>query len=472
MIGEVVADRYELEELVGRGGMSSVFRAHDRLLERNVALKILHEQYLQDDDYVDRFRREARAAAQLSHPNIVTVIDRGEQNGRQFIVFEYVEGENLKQVIDRTGPLPVRDALVVALQMGRALAFAHEHGLVHRDVKPQNVLLNGDGRAKVTDFGIARSLDVEGVTQSGTVVGTSDYIAPEQAQGEHADAKSDVYSFGCVLYELLTGEVPFPGDNFVAVAMRHINDPPPNVLNRRHDVPARVAASVARAMAKEPEDRFASMDELVAELEACMREIVGEDRAETMVIGPRPPSPGRRRVVWPIAVVVAAVVVIGAAVAAALVLGGDEEAKSEAPAAPGTVRLTGVTAHDPEGDGREHDAEAPRATDRDPSTYWTTEFYRSFQKTGVGLVLRASRRVALRDLTLRTDTPGFKAEIRAGESDTGPFRTVSPARVIDRRELFRIDARPAGYYVIWILDPGPGGRARVNEVAARARAES
>jgi serine/threonine protein kinase len=472
VIGEVVAERYELEELIGRGGMSSVFRAHDRLLERNVALKILHEQYLQDDDYVDRFRREARAAAQLSHPNIVTVIDRGEQNGRQFIVFEYVEGENLKQLIDRTGPLPVRGALVVALQMARALAFAHEHGLVHRDVKPQNVLLNGDGRAKVTDFGIARSLDVEGVTQSGTVVGTSDYIAPEQAQGEHADVQSDVYSFGCVLYELLTGEVPFPGDNFVAVAMRHINEPPPDVLTRRRDVPARVAATVERAMAKDPRDRFASMDELVAELEASVREVVEDGAAETMTIRPRPPSRRRRRVVWAIGVVAASLAVVGAALVAALVVGGEDEAKSERPTSPGPVRLIGVTAHDPEGDGREHDADAPRATDRDPSTYWTTEFYRSFQKSGVGLVLKAPRRVALRDLTLTTDTPGFKAEIRAGESETGPFRTVSPARVIDGRELFRIDARPAAYYVIWILDPGTAGRARVNEVAARGRPES
>src|ERR687886_1883226 len=161
LVGEVIAGRYELEELVGTGGMSSVYRARDRLLERDVALKILHDQYSRDESYVERFRREARAVAQLSHPNIVTVIDRGEEGGRQFIVFEYVDGENLKELVDRTGPLPVRRAVELALQIARGLAFAHEHGLVHRDVKPQNVLLNGDGRAKVTDFGIARSLDVE-----------------------------------------------------------------------------------------------------------------------------------------------------------------------------------------------------------------------------------------------------------------------------------------------------------------------
>ena len=199
MVGELIADRYELEELVGSGGMSSVYRAHDRLLERSVALKILHEQYNRDSDYVERFRREARSVAQLTHPNIVTVIDRGEQDGRQFIVFEYVDGENLKELVDREGPLPVAEVIELGLQVARGLAFAHEQGLVHRDVKPQNVLLDGDGRAKVTDFGIARSLDVDGMTVTGTIMGTSNYIAPEQASGQPVDDQTDVYSLGCVL---------------------------------------------------------------------------------------------------------------------------------------------------------------------------------------------------------------------------------------------------------------------------------
>src|SRR5437667_8916408 len=164
--------------------MSSVYKARDTLLERNVALKILHEQYMSDDEFVERFKREARAVAQLSHPNIVAVIDRGEDEGRQYIVFEYIDGENLKELVVRKGRLSVRDALELALQTARGLAFAHQHGLVHRDVKPQNVLLNGDGQAKVTDFGIARPLDVDGVTQTGPVMGTSNYIAPEQASGQ------------------------------------------------------------------------------------------------------------------------------------------------------------------------------------------------------------------------------------------------------------------------------------------------
>src|SRR5918998_2838747 len=212
--------------------MSTVYRAFDTLLERNVALKILHERYGEDEDYIARFRREARAAARLSHPNIVTVIDRGEQGGKEFIVFELIEGENLKELVERAGPLPVRRALELGLEVGRALAFAHAQGLVHRDVKPQNVLLNGDGRAKVTDFGIARSLDAVGHTTTGTVLGTSHYIAPEQARGERVDVQTDVYSFGVVLFELLAGEVPYDGESFLAVAMRHVNDPVPSLLDR------------------------------------------------------------------------------------------------------------------------------------------------------------------------------------------------------------------------------------------------
>src|SRR5437773_266308 len=188
--------------------MSSVYKARDSLLERHVALKILHEQYSADDDFVERFKREARSVAQLQHPNIVTVIDRGEEEGRQFIVFEYIDGENLKEHVVRKGRLDVREALEISLEVARGLAFAHDQGLVHRDVKPQNILLNGDGRAKVTDFGIARSVDVEhSVTQTGTVLGTSTYIAPEQASGQPVDAQTDVDAPGVVLYEVLTDEL-------------------------------------------------------------------------------------------------------------------------------------------------------------------------------------------------------------------------------------------------------------------------
>src|SRR5436305_9012664 len=284
MNGELVANRYELQEVVGTGGMATVYRAVDTLLERNVALKILHPHYGDDAEYVERFRREARSVAQLSHRNIVTVIDRGQDDDQQYIVFEYVDGESLKELVDRTGPLPCRRAIELALQVAHALAFAHQHGLVHRDVKPQNVLITQDGDAKVTDFGIARSMDVEhGVTQTGTVLGTSNYLSPEQARGQTVTRATDVYSLGVVLYELLTGEVPFPGENFVAVAMKHLNEPPPSLLEKRHDVPMRLVAAVERALAKDPLQRFQTMDAFGAELRACRAELGSPDADRTFI---------------------------------------------------------------------------------------------------------------------------------------------------------------------------------------------
>jgi serine/threonine-protein kinase len=475
MVGEVLAERYELEELVGTGGMSSVFRAHDRLLDRKVALKILHQQYSDDDQYVERFRREARAVAALSHPNIVTVIDRGDHEGRQFIVFEYVEGDNLKRMIERRGPAPVANALELAMQIARGLSFAHQQGLVHRDVKPQNVLMNGDGRAKVTDFGIARSLDVQhGMTQTGTVLGTSDYIAPEQAQGQRVDEHTDVYSLGVVLYELLTTEVPFPGENFVAVAMRHINEPPPPVREKRPDVPPRVDAAIQKAMAKRPEDRFATMADFCHELEACLAEL-GEAGTQ---VAPALAGPRRRRrrhiSPWP---VLAALVVLAAAgaIAAYLVLrdpGSAPSAKAGAGAGGAPVHLKAVGAYDPYGDNHEHDDRAPLATDNDPDTYWETEHYHStpsLNKQGVGLVLDAGRPVQLHQLGFSTSTPGLTAAIRAGDSRTGPFSTVVGASqtATDGRATYRIQDGEHRYYVIWITRLGDGYEtARINDVRA------
>ncbi|HMJ00586.1 MAG TPA: protein kinase [Gaiellaceae bacterium] len=476
MVGELIAGRYELEKLVGSGGMSNVFRAHDRLLERTVALKILHEQYTRDEDYVERFRREARAVAQLTHPNIVTVIDRGEQEGRQFIVFEYIDGENLKELSNR-GPLEVREAIRLTLQVARALAFAHERGLVHRDVKPQNVLLNEDGQAKVTDFGIARSLDVHGVTQTGTVLGTSDYIAPEQARGQKVDPKTDIYSLGVVLYELLSGEVPFSGDNFVAVAMRHVNEPAPSVLDTRPDCPMRLAVAIQRAMSKDPEERFPSMGDFAVELEACLAEIDGRgDEGATMIV-PAPRRPRRERsherpaVVMPL--VLAALVVALLAAGAFLLFhtGGGKSVLQRDGAAPSKpVTLHGVTAYDPFGNnGQEHDNEAAKATDGNPSSGWTTEHYREFTKAGVGLVLSAPRAVALSRLTV-VAVPGFEAKIQASNLSNSGFVDVSGDwQTVVARTSFKIDThgKDYRYYMVWLRLPSSGGQAEIDEVTAR-----
>jgi eukaryotic-like serine/threonine-protein kinase len=481
MVGTLIAGRYELEELVGTGGMSSVYRARDRLLERHVALKVLHEQFTADDDYVERFRREARAVAQLSHPNIVTVIDRGEQDGRQFIVFEYVDGENLKEVVAREGPLSEREAVRLGVQVARALGFAHEQGLIHRDVKPQNVLLNGDGQAKVTDFGIARSVDVHGgLTQTGTVMGTSDYISPEQARGSHVDAQSDVYSLGAVLYELLTGEVPFAGDNFVAVAMRHINEPPPSVRAKRPELSPRLDAAIRRALAKDPGDRFDSMDELCAELSASVEDETQASGAQTMIVAPRPHrarAARERPTVGPIALLLGGLIVLAGVLAALFAftdatekigVGGGGKKKAAATLVP--VPLAGVGAYDPDGDNAEHDSAAGNATDGNAATYWSTEHYSGgLNKDGVGLVLRASGGKRVSRLTVTSGTPGYTALIESGSSPSGPFSRVSKPQQVGRTTTFTLGGGSGPYYVVWITDLGPNESAQVDEVTARGR---
>ena len=469
-MAQLIADRYELKETVGSGGMSTVYCAFDTLLERHVALKILHEQFGADEEHVERFRREARAVAQLSHPNIVTVIDRGEEDGKQFIVFELIDGENLKELVERGGPLPVRRVLDLGLEVGRALAFAHAQGLVHRDVKPQNVLLNGEGLAKVTDFGIVRSLDAVGQTETGTVLGTSHYIAPEQARGERVDAQTDVYSFGVVLFELLAGEVPYPGDNFVSVAMKHVNEPVPSVLDRRPDTPLRLATLVERCMAKLPSDRPGSMDEVVSELQSVLAELDAKEGGEaTMIVKPKAvPKPRRARApgkpfpVWPAlfgALLLAAV--IGGILLASR--GGDDPGGAAAPG--DTVELQGVASFDPQGDDEEHSERVQDATDGDPATYWTTERYNSFSKPGVGLVLDAGESRELSQIAVATDTPGYTAEIRAGDSPEGPFDTVvGPAKTVGASTTWDLEGAEAQYYVVWIT--GLDRVAHVNEAVA------
>ena len=474
MVGELIADRYELEELVGTGGMSSVYRAQDRLLERDVALKLLHDQFTGDGDYVERFRREARSVAQLSHPNIVTVIDRGEQDGRQFIVFEYVDGENLKELVDREGPLPVHEVIELGLQVARGLSFAHENGLVHRDVKPQNVLLDSDGRAKVTDFGIARSLDVDGMTITGTIMGTSNYIAPEQARGQPVDEQTDVYSLGCVLFELLTGDVPFDGDNFVSVAMRHVNDPVPSVADERPDVPPRLDWAIQRAMAKDHEERFGSMAEFAAELEACYAELDGQEGA-TMVVPPaagprarrrRPPRSQRRRWVWPLVLAGVGIAALAGGLAGAFLLGDTGgNGPNGAPRPSGPVHFISAAAYDPEGDGREHNETARNAIDGDPGTYWETEDYQSFTKSGVGVVVGTKKAVSPRTFTVTTDTDGFTAVIKAGDSPTGPFHKISSSRQVIGKTGFSLNGG-GRYFLVWITDLGDNSKVHVNSVAA------
>jgi serine/threonine-protein kinase len=263
----IYSGRYELTHLVARGGMAQVYRAVDRQLDRPVALKVLFPELSVDRAFVERFRREAQAAANLSHPNIVPVFDWGEDDGTYFIVMEYVEGRPLSAVLRDPDRLPPRQIATIGASVAAALAFAHRHSVVHRDVKPGNVLITPDGEVKVTDFGIARAVNTEeSLTQTGAVMGTAAYFSPEQAEGKVVDARSDIYSLGVVLYEMCVGKPPFTGDSPVAVASKHVRDMP--VLPRAANpaVPAALEAVVMKAMSKNPDDRYASAEEFRADL--------------------------------------------------------------------------------------------------------------------------------------------------------------------------------------------------------------
>jgi beta-lactam-binding protein with PASTA domain len=262
----VIDGRYRVLRRLGSGGMADVYAAEDRQLGRRVALKVLHRRFAEDEQFVERFRREASSAAGLQHPNIVAIFDRGEWDGTYYIAMELVEGRTLKEIVRDKGPAPPEAAVDITLQILRAARYAHKHGLIHRDIKPHNVLIDHDGRVRVTDFGIARA-GTSDITETGSVMGTAQYLSPEQAQGRPVDARSDLYSIGIVLYELLTGHVPFDAESPVTVALMQVSEPPvpPHQLNP--EIPAHVEAVVLRALEKEPGRRFQTADEFIAGLE-------------------------------------------------------------------------------------------------------------------------------------------------------------------------------------------------------------
>jgi eukaryotic-like serine/threonine-protein kinase len=369
----VLNDRYEVDKPLGRGGMAQVFRGTDRVLGRTVAIKILDQKYRDDVKFVTRFRREAQSAAGISHPNVVSIFDTGSEDGVHYIVMEYVDGETLDDVLAREKKLPAHRAVAIAEPVARALHAAHQKGMVHRDVKPGNIMIDRSGTVKVVDFGIARAAADDTLTQTGIVLGTAAYLSPEQAQGVAVDPRSDVYSLGCVLYEMLTGRKPFTGDSALAIAYKHVREQPAAPSRVNPDVPPELEAVVMTAMAKDPDQRFSSGGAMREALSAAATgempamAAVGDGATEplpsggdTAVMttpetapGPPPERPPRWWLPWlVIGVILAALIVLGF-----LLFDGTEPRRAGSPqteAPPETTPPEETVAADPVADA--HDA--------------------------------------------------------------------------------------------------------------------
>lgn len=321
-MSQMLANRYELMEKIGEGGMAVVYKARCTFLDRWVAIKILRDQYANNHEFVDRFQREARAAARLAHPNIVSIYDVGEDQGRHFIVMEYVQGENLKDYLSRRGPLTPQTVAEMGQQVAAALAHAHCRGIIHRDIKPHNLLVSPEGQVKVTDFGIARAAAASSLTETGVVLGSVHYFSPEQAQGGAVDARSDIYALGVVLYELLTGEPPFTGDSPIAIALSHLDSEPPAVAELCPYVPEDLEQAIMKAMAKDPAHRYQTAGELNRALApAASRTRAQEEPTRVLTAVPgrekatatrNRPKPNRRSTTWVVATILLLSVLTGA----------------------------------------------------------------------------------------------------------------------------------------------------------------
>jgi serine/threonine-protein kinase len=471
MIGTVLSGRYRLEAKLGSGGMSTVYLARDQTLDRQVAVKVMHREMSEQAEQLERFRQEARAVAKFSHPNVVSVIDAGEDGGYPYIVFEYVAGETLKQRIGREGALDPQEAIAYAIEIARGLSVAHARKMVHRDIKPQNILIDAEGRAKLTDFGISRQLEQDGMTATGRVLGTTDYVAPEQAMGHRADPRSDIYSLGVVLYEMLVGQVPFSADSQVGVAMKHVNEELPDVQRRRPEVSAAVALVVERSTAKDPGQRYQHVGEMIDDLSTALEveaARAGSTSGEaTSVLDALPPPKRKlsRRGRWSWAAIVTLLLVAGGALLAVQLIssgrfgGGGAEKGSGKP-----VKIDSATDYDPEGDGEEVPSKVELAVDGNPTgTAWETEHYDSntFAGTktgpdpGVGIYVTTSSPVTPNKMIVRTATPGWDAEVFAAAS--GPPEELSGwgdqvGTAVDASSTEEIDLKvpqPSTYFLLW-----------------------
>ena len=491
--GLTLCDRYRLEQLIGAGGMAQVWRATDEVLGREVAVKLLHPHLAGDSAFVQRFRQEAVAAARLSHPGIVGVYDTCSDGHHEAIVMELLDGMTLRRHLDEQGALDADTSVRIGLRLLDALEAAHRSGLVHRDVKPSNILLCRDGRVKIADFGIAKADDVTELTSQGTLVGTATYLAPEQLLGEPVDGRTDLYSLGIVLYECLTGRVPFQGDSGPAVALARLHSDPVDPRRLRADVPPRVAEAIMRVLQRRPEDRFDSAADLRAALlqtgvspRPAVRmepESLDEPTTETESF-----THSERGWLLPalfIALVGSALTVAGLLLRNTALVDGTADGtttETTVEVVSGPLAPAEALTHDPQGTEdppEENDERAGDAIDGDPGTFWRTETYNppgfSGSKTGVGYGVRLEGRARVDRLRIEGSANGWSASVFVVDGDTldGVDPTgLTPAGRIDGAsgtvdvDLTGTDAgsRTGRIVLVWIDDlgePVDGGGHRV-----------
>jgi len=491
----VLAGRYRLKRLIAKGGMAEVWEAVDDILGRPVAVKILHPHLAADESFRERFRREAVAAARLAHPNVVATFDAGTDGEITFIVMELVEGKTLRQILNEVGPLPPGRTVHIGAQVADALHYAHKSGVVHRDVKPANILMCADGRVKVADFGIAKAVEesepdrpspADALTSTGSIVGTAQYLSPEQVDGRAVDGRTDVYALGVVLYEMLCGRPPFSGDTDMAVALKHVTAAPLAPRQVRGGIPRALEEVVQRAMAKPPEARYPS----AAELQTALVSVdLGAEEA-TGVVAPTGyvprPAPGadtpprgippsfvqaERRWMVPTVAIVAVALTLGVvgilfarSDAGHSLLGAGKSPEQPAAGQPAIPRPTPLAFDPPPGDGGEHDDELSNLVDDDPSTTWSTERYSdrlATLKPGVGVVLKLDGPHKLSELKVTSPSTGWAAEVLVADAakptrDAWGSPAASKKGIAAGTTTFDLGGRTGGAVLVWITDLGDG----------------
>lgn len=485
----MLGGRYLLEEWIASGGMASVWRAHDEVLARTVAVKVLHDHLAEDGDFRERFRREAVTAARLAHPNVVSLYDTGADGDRVYLVMELVDGSTLRDVIADVGSLEIGQAAAIGEKVARALHYAHTRGLVHRDVKPANILIGEDGMVKVADFGIAKAdQDQRDLTRTGMVLGTAAYVAPEQVLAKPLDGKADQYALGCVLYEALTGRRPFIGDSPIATAAARLERDPLPLRSLRADIPRGLEQVVTRCIARDAMQRYPSCGQLADALTQFVdvdTETVGllvtaAEHTEALpraTVSPAEDTGGSESFLrsegrW-LAPVLALLLLAGALVGVGLATGvlqaGDgliprfardvTESAGGAAGPTATLKIVGASSFDPQADGEENESQVRAVYDADPKSAWRTDGYNTVEfgrlKSGVGFYVDLGTPQTITAATLTTTTPGINYELRVADApveDVDGWRlvgTVTDARA-DAPSVKLDESARGRYLLVWV----------------------